>query len=303
MYGSLMDLRHLRYFVAVAEERHFTRAAHRLGIQQPPLSHQIRQLEDELGTRLIRRLTRGLELTESGAYLLEEAYRILNHVERTKAEVQSLARGTTGRIRLGFGGASYFYPLVSNLIRYFRDRYPEVTLIPEQSVTPRLVGKLKSNEVDIAFLRPPLLEEHDWLALEPLFEEDLVAVLPALHPLAGNKAVRLADMAGENFILFPPADSPGFYDEIARACQRAGFTLKLGQETPNIPAIVLMVGTGFGVSIVPRSVSQLHVDGVVYLPIEGDMPKAAIALGYRKDGQSQAMRNFVAVAKRHRLEG
>jgi DNA-binding transcriptional LysR family regulator len=163
-----------------------------------------------------------------------------------------------------------------------------------------LIAKLKGNEVDIAFLRPPLVDSHDWLGLDLLFEEELVAVLPVTHPLAGNSAVRLADLADENFILFPRVDSPGFFDQIVSACQRAGFSMKLGQETPNIPAIVLMVGTGFGVSIVPQSISQLHVDGVVYVPIEGEMLGAAIALGYRKDGQSQAVRNFVAVAKRHR---
>jgi len=292
-----MDLRHLRYFVAVAEERHFTRAAARLGIQQPPLSHQIRQLEEELGTKLLRRLTRGVELTEAGVFLLEEAHRILNHVERTKTDVQSLARGTTGRVRVGFGGATYFEPLVSQVIRTFRERYPGVTLIPEQSVTPRLIEKLKNNEVDIAFLRPPY-DAQDWLGSDLLFEETMMAVLPSTHPLAGSASVRLADLAGEPFILFPRADSPGFYDEIVASCQRAGFPLKLGHETPNIPAIAMMVGTGFGVSIVPQSLSQVRVGGVVYVPIDGEAPRATISLGYRRDGQSQAIRNFIAVTKR-----
>ena len=292
-----MDLRHLRYFVAVAEERHFTRAAQRLGIQQPPLSQQIRQLEDEMGTKLLRRLTRGVELTESGAFLLEEAYRILAHVERAKADVQSLARGTTGRIRVGFGGATYFGPMVSLIIRTFRERYPGVTLIPEQSVTPRLIAKLKGNEVDMAFLRPPF-DIPDWLGADLLVEETMMAVLPAAHRFAGAASVRLADLAEEEFILFPRVDSPGFYDEIVASCQRAGFAMKLGQETPNIPAIVLMVGTGFGVSIVPQSLCQVQVGGVAYVPIEGGAPHAAISIGYRRDGQSQAIRNFVAVAKR-----
>lgn len=295
-----MELRHLRYFIAVAEERHFTRAAARLGIQQPPLSQQIRQFEEELGTKLFRRLTRGVELTESGIFLLEEAYKILAHVERTKTDVQSLARGTTGRIRLGFGGATYFEPLVSEIIRTFRERYPGVTLIPEQSVTPRLVAKLRNNEVDIAFLRPPL-DSSDWLGLDLLIEEPMVAVLPSTHPLAGAQIVPLAALADETFILFPKVDSPGFFEAILGSCERAGFTLKLGQETPNIPAIVLMVAAGFGVSIVPQSIGQIHAEGVVYVPIDGEAPSAAISLGYRRDGQSQAVRNFVAVAKRHRL--
>jgi len=292
-----MDLRHLRYFVAVAEERHFTRAANRLGIQQPPLSHQIRQLEDELETKLLRRLTRGIELTEAGALLLEEARSILNHVERTRNDVQSLARGTTGRIRLGFGGATYFAPMASQIVRIFRERYPGVTLIPEQSVTPKLITKLKGNEVDVAFLRPPF-DHPDWLGADPLVEETMMAVLPSAHPLAGAASVRLADLANEEFILFPRADSPGFYDEIVESCRRSGFTMKVGQETPNIPAIVTMVGTGFGVSVVPHSLCQVRVEGVAHVPIEGEAPRATICLGYRRDGLSQAVRNFVAVAKR-----
>jgi len=295
-----MDLRHLRYFVAVAEERHFTRAAQRLGIQQPPLSQQIRQLEDEMGTKLLRRLTRGVELTESGAFLLEEAYRILAHVERAKADVQSLARGTTGRIRMGFGGATSFAPLVSQIILAFRERYPQVTLIPEQSVTPRLVKKLKGNEVDVAFLRPPI-EGGDGLGLDVMIEERMIAILPVTHRLADRASVQLAELADETFILYPRADGPGLYDEIVACCQRVGFAMKLGQATPDIPAIVLMVGAGFGISIIPQSLSQVRVDGVAYIPIEGEQPKAAISLGYRRDGQSQAVRNFVAVAKRMRL--
>jgi DNA-binding transcriptional LysR family regulator len=125
-YDRLMDLRHLRYFVAVAEALHFTRAAERLGIKQPPLSLQIRQLEEEMGTPLFRRLTRGVELTESGALLLEEVRRILDQVERTKAMVQSRARGGTGRIRVGFGGATYFQPLVLGVISRFREQYPQI---------------------------------------------------------------------------------------------------------------------------------------------------------------------------------
>ena len=291
-----MDLRHLRYFVAVAEERHFTRAAARLGIQQPPLSHQIRLLEDELGTKLLRRLTRGIELTESGVLLLEESRRILNHVERTKADVQSLARGATGHIRVGFACATYFQPLVLHIIRTFRERYPGVTLIPEQGVTPRLVTGLRGNELDAAFVWPPL-DESSGLDLDVLIEEPLVAVLSSEHPLANDSSVELASLADDTFILLQRMASPGFHDAIVASCHRAGFMLKLGQETPDIPSAALMVAAGFGVSIVPQSISQIKADGVVYLRIEGE-PLAPIALAYRRKGQSQAVRNFFAVAKR-----
>jgi DNA-binding transcriptional LysR family regulator len=292
-----MDLRHLRYFVAVAEELHFTRAAARLGIQQPPLSHQIRQLEDELGTKLLRRLTRGIELTESGSLLLEEARRILNQVERTKADIQSLARGTTGHIRVGFACATYFQPLVLHIIRTFRERYPGVTLTPEQSVTPRLVTGLHGNEVDVAFVWSPL-DDSTGLGLYVLIEEPLVAVLPSEHPLANDSSVELASLASDTFILLQRIASPGFHDAIVTICQRAGFILKLGQETPDIPSAALMVAAGFGVSIVPQSVSQIQADGLAYLKIKGEAPLAPIALAYRREGQSQAVHNFIALSNR-----
>ena len=153
IYGiTRMDLRHLRYFVAVAEERHFTRAAERLGIKQPPLSLQIKQLEQELGTPLFRRLTRGVELTEPGTLLLDEARQILEQVERTKANVRNRARGETGHIRVGFAGATYFQPRVPGLIQAYRRRYPGVVLSPVQSNTPHLVDALRNGSVDVVCL-------------------------------------------------------------------------------------------------------------------------------------------------------
>ncbi len=292
-----MELRHLRYFVAVAEELHFTRAAERLGIKQPPLSLQIRQLETELGTRLFRRLTRGIELTESGALLLDGARRILDQVERTKAGVQSRARGETGRIHVGFAGATYFQPLVPVIIRSYRERYPGVLLSPQQSNTPLLVAGLQSGEIDVAFVRPPI-GDSEGLAVVPLIDEPMLIVVPAAHPLAARAEVPVAALAPEQLILFPRAIGPGLYDAIMAACQRAGFSPNLGQEAPQIASIVYMVAAGFGVSIVPRSIDQIRAEGVQYLPIEGEGPRAPIGLAYRKADHSTAVRNFVELARR-----
>ena len=290
-----MELRHLRYFVAVAEALHFTRAAATLGIQQPPLSQQIRQLEDELGTRLFRRLTRGVELTAAGAFLLREARQILEQVERTKVAVQSLARGTSGHIRVGFSNASYFNPVVSRVIHEYRERYPEVVLTPLQSVTADLLQALHTSMVDVAFLRAPFDDER--LGSELIVEEPLVAVVPASHALAKKRSLALTSLARESFLIFPRITSPGFYDSIIAACQRAGFSPRLGQETPDIPSIVHMVGAGFGVSVVPKAISQIGAAGAVYVPINGDCPTAQIRLGHRRHDQSQAVRNFVAIAR------
>lgn len=292
-----MELRHLRYFVAVGEELHFTRAAERLGIKQPPLSVQIRQLEEEIGTPLFHRLTRGVELTEAGMLLLDDARQILDQVERAKARAQSRARGETGRIQVGFAGATYFQPLVPDIIRSYREQYPDVVLLPEQSNTPHLIAGLRSGAVDIAFVRPPL-SDNEGLAVLPLVSEPMRIVLPASHPRAGDRSMPLSALAQETLILFPRMIGPGLHDIIIASCQQAGFSPTLGQDAPQIPSVVCLVAAGFGVSIVPQSIEYLHVEGVVYLRIDGDGPRAPIGLAYRRDDHSVIVRNFVALARR-----
>ena len=293
-----MELRHLRYFVAVAEELHFRRAAERLGIKQPPLSLQIRQLERELDTSLFHRLTRGVELTESGVLLFDEARGILDQVKRIKAGVQSRARGETGNIHLGFAGATCFQPLVPGIIRAHRERYPSVLVSPEERNTPVLIAGLRSGEIDVAFIRPPL-SDGEGLEVELLVEEPMVIVLPESHPRAGDRTMPLAALAEETLILFPRTAGPGLHDAIIASCQQAGFSCKLGQDAPQISTMVHMVAAGFGVSIVPQSIAQIHLAGVAYIHIEGDAPRAPISLAYRRDDRSTSVRNFLASARRH----
>jgi DNA-binding transcriptional LysR family regulator len=236
-------------------------------------------------------------LTESGALLLEDARRILDQVERALAGVQSRARGETGRIRVGFAGATYFQPVVPGIVRAFRERFPDVVMSPEQSNTPHLLASLHSGDIDVAFVRPPIGDDPG-LGIELLIEEPMLAVLPAQHRLVGPAAVPLAALAGETFILFPRTIGPGLHDAIIAACRRAGFTPLLGQEAPQIPAIVPMVAAGFGASIVPESIGQIRSDGAVYLNLEGTTLRAPISLAYRRDDHSLAVRNFVALARR-----
>jgi DNA-binding transcriptional LysR family regulator len=296
-----MDLRHLRYFVAVAEERHFTRAAERLGIKQPPLSLQIKQLEQELGTPLFRRLTRGVELTEPGTLLLDEARQILEQVERTKANVRNRARGETGHIRVGFAGAIYFHPRVPRLIQAYRKRYPGVLLSSAEGNMPGgrsldLVKAVQTGSVDVAFVRLPL-EHNEAITIHPLVDETMRIVLPSYHPQARKRSVSLATLAQEKFILFPRAMGPGLYDSVIAGCQRAGFSPILGEEGMQIGSILSLVAAGFGISIVTRSIEQIRVDGIVYVPIRGESPRTAISLAVRKDTRSAVIRNFVALAR------
>jgi DNA-binding transcriptional LysR family regulator len=291
-----MELRHLRYFVAVAEELNFTRAAERLGVSQPPLSLQIRQLEKELGAQLFRRRTRGVELTDAGKLLLEEARIILKQVETAKTGVRRRARGETGQIIIGSGVAIYLHPLIPAIIREYGLKYPDIVVAPQTNYSALLTARLRAGQVDIAFIWRPA-GDSDGLTIEPLEDEDVVIVLPAGHRLSHSASVPLAALAKETFILFPRALAPDPYDSFIAACHRAGFGPALGQEAPEIVSAIPLVAAGLGVSIVPRSTSQIMTDGVSYVPIEGDALRVGICLAHRRHDRSPAVHNFVAVAR------
>jgi DNA-binding transcriptional LysR family regulator len=224
------------------------------GSASSSLPCQIRQLEREIGTSLLRRETRGVKLTETGALLLVEARRILDQVERTRAGVQSRARGETGHIHLGSAGATYVHRLVPGIIRAYRERYPGVVVTPEQSNTARLIAALQSGEIDVAFVRPPIIGG-EGITLDRLIDEPMMIVLPDSHPRAGDRSMPLAALAPDTFILFPRTIGPGLHDAIIASCQRAGFSPKLGQEASQTLSIIYMVAAGFGVSIVPQSIA------------------------------------------------
>lgn len=293
-----MEFRHLRYFVAVAEECHFTRAAERLGIAQPPLSQQIKKLEAEIGTPLFYRLTRGVELTEAGRLFLDDARAILSQVETARLRAMSVARGESGRICIGFASSAVFHPLVATLIRCYRDQYPKVTIAPVEGSTPSLVHGMDSGEIDAAVVRLPFNECGDDYHMTVLAEEEMLIVLPAHHPLAAHDAIPLNALERETLILFPRALGPGLYDSIIAACRRAGFSPALGQESPQVPSTVNMVAAGFGVSIVPASIRSVHAEGVTYHPIEGDTLKVQIALAHRARERSSTVLNLIELVGR-----
>ena len=287
-----MDLRHLRYFVALAEELHVTRAAERLGIRQPPLSIQIKQVEREVGAPLFRRLSRGVELTEVGRAFLVDAHRVLATMERAISTAQSRARGQIGALRVGFGGATYLPPEVPAAILRYREYYPDVALTPIQSNTPALVAALQAGETDVAFVRPPCDLGSD-LRLEPFLVEEMAVVLPAHHRLGGKRPVDLKDLAGETFILFPREVGPGLHDSIIGACLQAGFSPHLGQAASQIVSAVPMVAAGFGVSVVPGSVMTLDVPGVSYCRLKNKTLTAPISFAWRTADRSPTLAHFV----------
>jgi len=271
-----MDLRHLRYFVSIADHGSFTRAAEALHIEQPPLSQQIKALEAELGLSLFHRSRRGAALTEGGIHLLAKARHILEMEREFYLLAGGLARGEQGRLRLGMAGAVALLPLIPRAIRLFRERWPDIVITLDESNTPALCEALHEHRLDIAIVRPPAPDPR--ITLHPLFDEPTVLAIPKGHPLSQQDRIPLSAVANEPFLIFKRELGPGFYDAIIAACQKAGFTPRLGQSTPQIAATVPMVAAGMGVSIVPAYLSQIHAEGATFHPIDGPMPRASIAL-------------------------
>ncbi|HTT80781.1 MAG TPA: LysR family transcriptional regulator [Stellaceae bacterium] len=293
-----MELRHLRYFVAVAEEGHVTRAAERLGIQQPPLSQQIRALEAELQVQLFRRKPRGVELTHAGEALLAEAQPILRRVEHAVGAAQRAARGEAGRLALGFTSSASFHPLVPQLIRHYREAFPLVALTLEESGTGELVAALLAERIDAAFVRSPIGAAAG-IAVDTLLEEPMIGVLPAGHALAAaTEPLPLAALAGETFILYRRPLGPGLYDAIIAACQRAGFSPTIGQEAPRMLATLSLVAAGLGITLVPESMRRLAVTGVIYQPLHRQAGLlASLSLASRRSDTGPALRRFIALVR------
>ena len=291
-----MELRHLRYFIAVAEESHITRAAERLGMQQPPLSQQIRALERELDVQLFRRKPRGVELTDAGSAFLERARLILDEVDRAFATTRRTARGEQGRVVVGFTSSAPFHPFVPRVIRAFREMSPLVSLILEESGSSELVQGLHNEQIDAAFIRSPVADVVG-LEVRTLLEEDMLVALPAAHSLAkesADAALSLAALANETFILYKRPGGPGMYDTIITACRGAGFSPRVGQEAPRIISTLNLVAAGLGVSIVPASLRRLQMDGVVYRRLSGSAElKAPLILACRPGENSAAVQRFI----------
>lgn len=290
-----MELRHLRYFIAVAEELNFTRAARKVGIGQPPLSNQIRDLENEIGTALFRRLPNGAELTEAGTAFLPEVRAILLQAEQAKRSAIRAARGESGRLRVGFTGSAVFNPLVPTVVNAFRETYAAVEFTLEEAPTARLLERLDADELDAVFVRPGSRDKLQ-ARRHLLAEEPMVIALSSGHARSGAQTLQLGELAEESFVLFPREAGTGFFDDIVAACRKAGFEPVLGQSAPQITSIASLIAVGLGVSIVPAEMTKINIPGVRYIAIEGEAPKARLALATRRDERAPIIRNFIAQA-------
>lgn len=288
----------MRYFVTVGDKGSITRAAEELGMEQPPLSQQIRQLEQKLGVQLFERQTRGVTLTEIGLALMPRARAILELQHQFMITAEGMARGEVGHIRLGLAGAVPLLPVIPLAIRAFRDIAPDVTLSMEESNTPALCAALHESSTDIAIIRPPVPDPVR-LSVSHLLDEPTVIALPRGHRLTHEPVISLDMVADEPLIIFPREIGPGFHDAILSAYQMAGVTPKLGQQAPQISGTVPLVAAGFGVSVVPRSLCQIHAGGVTFHTISDPAPKATLAVAIRAGQNTPIVSKFVKILRTH----
>ena len=287
-----MELRHLRYFVAVAEAKSFRRAAERLNIAQPPLSLQIRQLEAELGATLLERDKRHVALTDAGGAFLDEARQILAHAGKAPDIARRASRGEIGQLRIGFMSSADLNVLPS-IYPVFRKRFPHVRVTFHSLTGTQQIAALKEGRIDVGFLRQPVRDEG--LIIKSILRESLVVVMPERHPLATHRRVALGALANEPYIFFPREIAPGFYDEIVGFCRRAGFSPNVVFETDHLQTNLGFVAMGLGVSLLPASVECLKREGVIYRPMRPPVPHVELAMAYRRGENCSALRVFVEV--------
>ena len=297
-----MELRHLRYFVAVAEELNFSRAAERVYLSQPALSQQIRKLEEELGVNLLYRTKRRVELTEAGRVLLEGSRPALVQIEQT-ARAARAAGGVEGsRLRVGFPEYAN-HTLVADILQAFRKRYPDVELEEHEMFllqqTSRQVSRLRSGALDVGFLLLPVDDEA--LTLERVLGIELVAALPEDHPLAAREGVLMRELAGERLIMFPRRFHPNSYDYIMECCREAGFNPDVVQK--NEPQLysgattyrMVSSGVGIGIVAVPVVSSTSRPVGVVFRPLREPTPVLNLAAAWRRGDTSPSLQAFLDV--------
>lgn len=290
-----MNIRQLTYFIAVAEELHFGRAAERLDMAQPPLSRQIKQLEEELEATLFNRGRSTITLTQAGERLLARGKSILAQLEDTRLEVRRLGQGAEGRLRIGFVGSATF-GILPNIIKSYRSNYPEVNLNLIPMNNAQLHRALVSRELDVVFARPAL-KDPEFLTKE-LMEEKLILALPDSVDTGGRTIAKLERLATHNLILYPEYPRPSYADFVLNACQAAGFEVPLRVWCMDLQTALSLVSVGEGVCIVPASVLTAPRKNMKFLNIEPEIARTMLSVNYRLDEQGVHVQNFVRLAQK-----
>lgn len=288
-----METKQLKYFVAVAEELHFGRAAKRLHLSQPPLSQQIMKFEGELGAQLFTRNKRSVSLTPAGKALLDEAPEVLSRIEQIKDHVRDVASGVGGTFTLGYIGPALDTPL-TDIIRDYKLAYPEVKIDLIEMTTNMQLQAILQQKVDAGIVR---LFKHETKGLHCIkfHQESYVLAIPAGHPLASNESIKIAELAGEELIFFPRSSQPDLYDEWIRIFSGYGFNLNIVQEAATKAASISLVAAGMGVSIVPESTSRRAPKEVVFKKLSGKMPSLEVHIVYKENSIHPSRDNFITM--------
>ncbi|WP_449430751.1 LysR substrate-binding domain-containing protein [Pseudomonas putida] len=291
-----MELRHLRYFIAVAEELHFGRAAQQLGISQPPLSQQIQALEQELGARLFERTNRRVELSEAGRLFLEEARQVLAQVEKAADVARRAQLGELGELKIGFTSSAPFVSKIPKAIQAFRQRFPAVHLNLKEMSSRDIAEGVFDESIEIGLMRPMPVPQG--LLVTELFREPLVAVLNASHPLAlGSEGLHMAALAHEPFVFFPRSYGSGLHAQLLSLARQAGFNPHFAQEAGEVLTIIGLVAAGLGVSVLPASFQRMRIEGVVYRTLLDDGAMSAVWLVEREQGGSAMAKAFTELLR------
>ncbi|WP_233835813.1 LysR family transcriptional regulator [Paraburkholderia sp. ZP32-5] len=303
-----MELRHLRYFLAVAEEGQFTRAAERLAIQQPPLSQQIRLLEEEIGFELFARLPRGVELTPAGKAFAQSAEQVLGMLQQGVAHARRISRGELGAIAIGLTSSAGFHPVTTDAIRAFNAEHPGIEITLSELNAAELIERLLTGQLHVAFLRKPV-ETPSGVAFDQLLDEPMVAVLPVGHRLLDaadetRPTIPLKALANEEFILVRRPGAPGMYADFLAACRREGFEPHVAREVPRMLTGIHMVAAGLGVTLVPASMQRYDHKSAVFCPLTSDAGLSApLHLAYPAVMRDPAAARFVEFVRQRGWPG
>ena len=285
-----IDLRQLGYFRVLAATLHFGRAAQQLHMSQPPLSIQIRQLEERLGVRLFERSRAGVTPTPAGRVLADELDAFFPRFAELLERVRAAARGDSGLLRIGFITPAE-YSFLPDFLREFRAAAPGIMLSLREMTSDAQLQALLDGSLDAGFVLPPVL--HGEIQYRPVFHDSLMLALPSRHRLATGKAPRSPkDLAGEPLIIFPRDKAPGLHDDIIGLFAAAGVTPVIGQQAIQMQTILSLVAAGLGVAVVPGSLRNLARKGVKYLALKGRVPRVEIGLAWRRDAQNPALERF-----------
>lgn len=289
-----IELRHLRYFIAVAEELHFGRAARRLHLAQPPLSQQIRKLEEILGCQLFLRTSRAVRLTAAGEAFLERARRTLRNVKDDMEEARGIGRGEQGLLRVGFI-SSAMLTAIPRTFGVYHGRFPKVQLQLFESYTASVMRSLLSGEIDVGILRDG--GPSNGLQVEPIYSEPYVAVLPRQHPLAANKSITAAALRDEPFVFHTPSAGTRAFEKPMSLCEEHGFRPRIVQEAPQWLTLLRLVGAGLGVTIAPACVERIVMNDVVCVRLRGATVRSDLEIAHRTGEDRMLVHAFAAMVR------